>query len=149
MKPNLLITSAILTTISLTVTIPPSAQNPPASTYQPGFWQPIARVNPNKPIQVNIANKTGLNIEYDLTTNRDNPPRLIFPKETTVIRGFPLPAYILINVASSEPNSSQINLKYEVTTENNEVNVKISPVGNDTKGNTTLNLHETGAIYVY
>ena len=149
MKPELLIVSAIMTTISLTVTISLSAQNPPASTYQPGFWQPIARVNPNKPIQINIANQTEFNLEYDLTTNRDNPPRLIFPKETTVIRSFPLPAYILINVSSSEPNSSQINLKYEVTTEDNEVNVKVRPAGNDTPGNTTLNLHETGAIYVY
>jgi hypothetical protein len=47
-------------------------------------------------------------------------------------------------------NSSEFNLKYDVVVDNdNTAIVKIRKVDKDTPGNTTFNLHETGAIYVY
>ena len=38
------------------------AQNPPAETFQEGFWQPVARVDLDKPIKLYINNVTNIPI---------------------------------------------------------------------------------------
>ncbi|MBW4665665.1 MAG: hypothetical protein KME01_15965 [Chroococcus sp. CMT-3BRIN-NPC107] len=46
------------------LTVPVLAQNPPARTYQPGYWQPIARVNSNSPVTCYFSkqNKISFNL---------------------------------------------------------------------------------------
>lgn len=127
------------------------AQNPPAKTYQPGFWQPTARVAINRPIVVEVKNNTDELIDYNLTTNQVAAPVKIEPGQSSVLRDFPLPAYLLINFSSSTVDSSQFVLKYEVTVDekNNKVLVKVNKTGREAQGNNTLNISETGAIFIY
>ncbi|MCU0535798.1 MAG: hypothetical protein MUD14_18065 [Hydrococcus sp. Prado102] len=147
-----LIKAIILATISLSIPVSLTAQNPPASTYQPGFWQPKARVDLNRPVAIRLINETNMMLDYDLTTNIEPSPEQISPGNTAILKGFALPVYILINPTdtSSTPNSSPPNLKYDVeVSQNNEILVKIRKVAPDTPGDSTLNLNEAGAIYIY
>jgi len=45
--------------LSLGLVFPPSlpAQNPPATTFHPGPWQPVARVNMSRPVEIKIINQ--------------------------------------------------------------------------------------------
>ncbi|NJK47787.1 hypothetical protein HC931_06050 [Candidatus Gracilibacteria bacterium] len=55
MTPKRLIKAIFLAILSLIIPTLLTAQNPPASTYQPGFWQPKARVDLNRPIAMMIT----------------------------------------------------------------------------------------------
>lgn len=159
--PIKLLTTALLTSIlnfSLTAAIvaqpkvdePKVAQTPPAKTYQPGFWQPAARVDVNRPIVIKLINETDITLNYDLTTNIDKSPEQLEPGKEISLKDFPIPAYLLINPDSSITNTSEFNLRYDVTVDtDNTAIVKILKVDSETAGNTTFNLHETGAIYIY
>lgn len=127
------------------------AQDPPAKTYQPGFWQPTARVAINRPIVVEVKNNTDQLIDSNLTTNQVAAPVKIEPGQSSLLRDFPLPAYLLINFSSATVGSSSFVLKYEVTVDekNNKVLVKVNKAGGDAAGNSTLNISETGAIFIY
>lgn len=149
MRAKILIKTIFLATLSSTIAPHLVAQNPPAKTYQPGFWQPIARVNTNRPVEINIINETDINIEYDLTANEDIAPQSILPGDTAIIRKFPIPAYFLINPKSSSTDTSLFNLQFNVSATNNIVKVRIDKVSQETPGDSTLNLHKTGGIYVY
>ena len=149
MKSKILTTAALLVTANLIISVPVLAQDPPARTYQPGFWQPVARVNINRPIAIKLINQTEVVLEYSLTAN-EAPPRQLLPRNTAVLREIPLPAYVLINPTSSNLDSSRVYLKYEVAVGNdNVVTVKIRQISGDIPGNTTLNIQENGAIYLY
>ncbi|WP_041933147.1 hypothetical protein [Gloeothece verrucosa] len=149
-----LISVTLLATISLTLALKNVAQNPPAKTYQPGFWQPVARVEVKRPLAIQLVNETDIPLEYDFTTSYDVPPQPIQPKQTvTLEEQFRLPAYLLINPSSQSSTASggtPFNLKFNVdVNKDNVVTVKIVKVDSNTPGNTTFNIHETGAIYVY
>ena len=149
MKSKILTTAALLVTANLIISVPVLAQDPPARTYQPGFWQPVARVNINLPIAIKLINQTEVVLEYSLTTN-EAPPRQLLPRNTAVLREIPLPAYVLINPTGSNPDSSRVYLKYEVAVgDDNLVTVEIRQISDDIPGNTTLNIQESGAIYLY
>jgi hypothetical protein len=125
-------------------------QHHPAKTYKPGFWQPSARVDINRPIIIKLINETDVTLNYDLTTNIEKSPEQLEAGKEVSLKDFPIPAYLLINPAASTPDMSEFNLKYDVAVDtNNTAIVKIRKVDNETPGNTTFNLHETGAIYVY
>lgn len=149
MKLKYLILVSCLTTFNFTSLFPLVAQDPPASTYNPGFWQPKARVDIRHPIEIKLINETNVDLEYDLTANIEQKPERLLAGKTGTLKGLSVPAYILINPDSSTPNVSSFNLKYEVSTTDNVVTVKIKKVSSENPGDTTLNLHETGAIYVY
>ncbi|MGH2415561.1 MAG: hypothetical protein ACRDEA_18100 [Microcystaceae cyanobacterium] len=153
MKTKLLTRIALLSTLStfsLTIAAPLVAQDVPAQTYQPGFWQPIARVNLKRPVTIKLINETDVPIEYGLSNNSELPPTSISPGDNAVMAGFPIPAYVLINFVSSASDQSDYNLKFDVVVDqDNVVIVKVQKINGDIPGNTTLNLHETGAIYIY
>jgi hypothetical protein len=126
------------------------AQTPPANTYQPGFWQPAARLDVSRPITIKLINETDVTLNYDLTTNIDSAPENLEPGKEATFKGFVLPAYLLINPATSLSDPSEFNLHYKVVVNSdNAVIVKIHKVGTEKPRNTTLNIHETGAIYIY
>ena len=52
------------------LTVPALAQNPPARTYQPGYWQPIARVNSKSPVTVTLVNQTKFPLSYSFLDER-------------------------------------------------------------------------------
>ena len=114
------------------------------------FWQPAARLDVNRPMAIKLINETDVTLNYDLTTNIESSPEKLEPGKEATLKGFPLPAYLLINPASSLSDPSDFNLNYEVVVgSDNMAIVKIHKVGPQSPRNTTLNLHETGAIYIY
>ncbi len=118
-------------------------QQKPASTYQPGFWQPVARVNPDAPIFVNLINQTDITLEYSLTTYGFKP-QFISSGETAQLTNLPQDAYILIN-----PVSAQISLKYDINlADGNIINVTVQP-SPDFSGESTINIQSNGAVYKY
>ena len=146
---KILLVTTLIGNLNLISLAPTLAQNPPAETYQPGFWQPVGRVNLQRPITVKLVNKTGLNIDYSITENRMEPS-VIQPRDTATLTNMEIPLYIVIYPDSSNPNTSRISLKYDVTVdENNVVTVEVKNIGRDTSGNRTFNIQKTGAIYVY
>jgi hypothetical protein len=149
MRLKYLILASCLTIFNFTSLFPLLAQDPPAKTYSPGFWQPRARVNLKRPVEIKLINQTNINLEYDLSENIEQKPERLLSGKTSTLKNPAVPAYILINPDNSTPNTSSFNLKYEISTTDNVVTVKIKKVSSEIPGDTTLNLQETGAIYVY
>lgn len=118
-----------------------SAEQPKASTYHPGFWQPVAQINPNLPTQVEIINQTGLPLEYGLTTDTVHP---LSPGSSTTLSEVPLPTNLLIN-----PSVSNRSLKYDIAVADNVVTVKVRQVMSDSPGDGAINIKPDGGIYIY
>ncbi|AIE74983.1 MULTISPECIES: hypothetical protein [unclassified Synechocystis] len=139
------------------------AQDPPASTYQPGFWQPIGRFDPKKPVKVKLVNNTDLALDFDITNLESMPPDVVAPGESAMIENFGNNAYIMVypdNATPSTPEQSFV-LKFTVP-----VDARTQMVGADnvavitvTKGDVnieerfyghrSINLQPTGAIFFY
>ena len=127
-----------------------TAQNPPAQTYQPGFWQPVARVDVNRPITLNLINQTGLIVDYAIT-DVEMKAVSIQSAQTVILDDIKPPLYVVIYPNSKKnPINSRIYLKYEVeVTQTNIIEVKISQTEEDNQSHRSFNLQESGAIYIY
>ena len=126
-----------------------TAQNPPAETYQPGFWQPVARVDLSRPINIKIINNAGIIVDYAVTDVRMEPISIDVDK-TILIENIEPSLYIVLYPDSKDPNSSRIYLQYNINiTENNTVEISVKQTDDGTKSHRTFNLQETGAIFLY
>jgi serine/threonine-protein kinase len=131
-------------------------QNPPsepkktgsAQTYQPGYWQPVARINPKSPFKVKIVNQTKDTIEYAVTTN-EFPPRQLYANENTTLTYIPLDANLLINSLAQTDKEFASSLEFEVSAANNTITVTIRPGNGASAGDSTLNIDNKGAIYIF
>ncbi|AFY75579.1 serine/threonine protein kinase [Pleurocapsa sp. PCC 7327] len=127
----------------------PKKTNPPAETFKPGYWQPAARIDPQRPFQVKLINQTGEQIEYALTTNEFSP-RQLASRESATLTYVPLDANLLINPIASPSNSEfASSLKFDVAASNNLLTVTILPGDRARAGDSTVNVHRTGAIYIF
>lgn len=113
-----------------------------APSFQPGFWQPVARVDPHRPITVELLNRSGDVLEYGLT----DPTYVVAELPVDVGVRFALteiPTFVTMN------HLFRSALRYTVaTTEDNVIQVLVERV-DDVAGDRTLNIDEFGAIYVY
>ncbi|MDJ0597226.1 MAG: hypothetical protein QNJ37_00035 [Crocosphaera sp.] len=125
------------------------AQDPPAETYQPGYWQPVDRFDTKRVVEVNIINDTDIPIEYDLTDLEAMNPQSLKPEETGNLKGFGSSANIVIYPLVHD--TTQFNLRYKVTVDedNNIVNVSVVKDKPSFLGHRSINLQNTGAIYLY
>ena len=119
----------------------PSELAIPAIAASP--WYPVARINPNQSYTVQIQNNTGIVLDYASTTN-EFAPRRLYPRNSSTVARLPLPVYLLIS-----PINPRFNLKYSVVANKNTVIVTVTQLPNNTPGNTTVNIQETGGIFVY
>lgn len=156
-KPlNLLLTAAtVLVGTTLVSTAAVLAETPPtqttplsASTYQDGFWQPVARVNPEIPIEIKFVNQTGEAIEYGLTGDRDIPQKLS-ANETAVLRDVSPDSHILISLLNPSNAGLGGNLKYDVAVTDNLLTVTVEQHDNFVTGDSAVNIHSNGGIYIY
>ncbi len=115
----------------------------PAATFQPGPWQPVARVDPNLPITMEILNQSGELLEYGQT----GPTETVADLPDGVGVRFTvseIPSFITLN------HLDRTALRYTIETDpdTNRVIVLVERI-NDVAGDRTLNIDEFGAIYVY
>ncbi|NWF61307.1 MAG: hypothetical protein HXY43_19170 [Fischerella sp.] len=144
MKIKILITGVLAFAVSLVTSTGIKAQTPKkASTYQSGYWQPVARfANYQSFVKVKILNKTTSSLQYSLTGGDALNAEIPVGGSATLTTNS-LPTYVLIY--ATQPD---VALKYDVAAKDNSATVTIRQSNTD-PGDTTLNLHESGAIYVY
>lgn len=129
--------------LSLPQGLPTQAETPPASTYQEGFWQPVARVNPKQAIGIQIVNQSGYLLEYGLTEDRGFTQ--IRPNETGRVYTEPLPMYLAIYPV----RASRAILKFNVSVvSGNQIIITVRKSSRGTENNSSVDIDVTGAIYV-
>lgn len=132
------------------------SQTPPASTYQEGFWQPIARVeNPQFPIAVDLVNNTGLKLDYGLTS--DSPmqvPQSLRPGETTsLVLGDP-EANISIGYIPLDQRNDEISFEYNIII-NSSSSITFEILRTDKPDRVgdgigrVIDIQSTGGIFIY
>ena len=142
--------ASLLTIFSCILPIQSLAQNPPAETYQPGYWQPVARFNTKKLVEVKLINQTEIPLEYDLTDLESINPQDLNPGKTGTLQNFGDSGYIVIYPKISIDPNSPISLKFKVEVkEDNTVIVTIEKATSDFLGHRAINLQKNGGIYLY
>lgn len=130
----------------LGVTIPVVAQTPPASTYKPGYWQPIARVNPKNPVTVTLINQTKFPLKYNFLDEKGE--KTLAVGASTQLKVASLPINIAIYDASPQASAGDdTKLGYKTAVTKNVVSVTVVPTTGD--GFNVFNIAKTGAIYAY
>jgi hypothetical protein len=143
----LLVNGSVLPAVAQTET--PVTENPPAETFQPGFWQPVARVETDKPITLKIINDSGILLDYAFTDANIEPLRLE-ENATRTIENVETPVFLVVYPDIQNENSSRISLKYFVeVTEDNTIELTIRQIESISQGNRTFNLQSSGAIFLY
>ena len=128
------------------LTVPALAQNPPARTYQPGYWQPIARVNSKSPVTVTLINQTKFPLAYSFLDERGEKKLAVGASAQMEITTLP----VNIAIYDNSPQASagkDTRLKYETSVIKNSVKVTIVPTPSE--GFNVLNISKTGAVYAY
>jgi hypothetical protein len=120
---------------SLTVTDQPAVIESEMSVK----WEPIARINQAKPVTITLHNKTAEPLEYLITTHTDF--RTIAPGATVSIQITEFPSFVNINAQRS------VGVKYGLKVNGNKIDIDLNLT--DGQGDTTLNIHELGAVYLY
>ncbi|EAM53295.1 hypothetical protein WH8501_27030 [Crocosphaera watsonii WH 8501] len=139
----------ILLTLGVSPISVVQAQVPSAETYQPGYWQPVARFDTKRIVEVNIINNTDIPIEYDLTDLEAMNPQKLEPQQTGNLKGFGSSANIVIYPLVND--TSEFNLRYTVAMDedNNIVNISVIKDKPSFLGHRSVNLQQTGAVYLY
>ena len=134
-----LLTIGILTTIA-----PASHAQPDASIAdQPTqFWVPAARLDSSKPQRITIANKTGILLEYLVTTHTDF--RTLDVGKSVTLSNIDTPLFLNIN--SQESN---YRVKYSVTVDKKTNTLMVAVTLTGSEDSRALNINETGAVYLY
>ncbi len=124
----------------------PAKNTPPASTYRPGYWQPVTRINPQSPVTVTLINNTDVDLKYNLL---DDKGEVDLPAGSSQqLSRFSLPANIAIYnpAAASDPGRTG-GLNFTPSATSNDLQITIQSVSNEDDG--VVNISQTGAIYIY
>jgi hypothetical protein len=113
-----------------------------AVTADAPFWVPAARLATDKPQRIEVNNKTGVTLEYLITTHTDF--RTLAPGKSVTLTNFTTPVFVNINPQES---NYLVAYKVSVNTKTNTLVVNVTLTNN--LDNRTLNLDETGAVYLY
>jgi hypothetical protein len=146
MKIKLLTAVALLAALGSIASLPVRAQEPPANTYNPGFWQPVERYDPSRLTQVRLVNRSGYILLYSLTTDEAVSRRLL-PGGTVVLSNIRPDSYIVVYSSDTAAQAGS-PVKYNITVSNNVITTTVTrnPIA---PGEQTIHLHPNGGIYVY
>jgi len=137
--------AALLTTIGLLNTIVPASHAQPApagSDKTSQFWVPAARLDSSKPQRITIINKTGILLEYLVTTHTDF--RTLDTGKSVTLSNIDTPLFLNIN--SQESNYF---VKYSVSVDKKTNTLMVMVTLTNSEDSRALNINETGAVYVY
>ncbi len=106
------------------------------------FWTPAARLATDKPQRIEVNNKTGVILEYLITTHTDF--RTLAPGKSVTLSNFTTPVFVNIN-----PQESNYLVAYKVSVKAKTNTLVVNVTRTNGPDNRTLNLDETGAVYLY
>ncbi|MEM9219354.1 MAG: hypothetical protein AAGD25_34105 [Cyanobacteria bacterium P01_F01_bin.150] len=108
---------------------------------------PVTRIDPEQPISIVIFNDTDIPIEYGFSTNQ-LAPQPLSSQDTITIESAPIPTALLINAFTP---AAVLDYAVESIDEDNTLYVIVSLVDQlyDASGFSAIDIHETGAIYLY
>ena len=154
MKLNLVTTSALCLLSGLFIATPFSrvlAQDPPATTYQSGFWQPVAEFDTDKKVTVKLVNQTKIPLEYGVAGNEEAPSEKIDAGQTGTLENVDNSSNIAIYPSIAVDPDKPFVLKFEVTVDatSNTINVNIVKAKSGFMGHRSINLQDTGKVYLY
>ena len=154
MKLNLVTTSALFLLSSLFIATPLSqvlAQDPPATTYQSGFWQPVADFDASKKVTIQLVNQTKIPLEYGVAGKEEEPSVKIEAGKTGTVENVDNSANIAVYPGISLDPDKPFLLKFEVKADpkTNTINVNIVKAKRGFMGHRSINLQETGKVYLY
>jgi hypothetical protein len=118
---------------------PLSAEPSPIESETSVKWVPLARVNPQKSVTIELHNKTAEPLEYLITTHTDF--RTLAPGATVSLIVSDFPTFVNVNAKRS------VGVKYGLNVKGNKIKVDLNLTGG--QGDTTLNIHDLGAVYLY
>lgn len=131
------------------------AQNLPADTHQPGYWQPVDRFDIKRSVEVQLVNDAGITLEYDLTDLESINPQILKAGETETLKKVSYSAHIVVYpTVSIDPNNSLV-LRFNVKVEKDNkiiVTIKRGKTSKDDPnflGHRAINLQKNGGIYLY
>jgi hypothetical protein len=134
--------AAVATIVTTPVVIHAQAiQDLSATTYHSGPWQPVAHINPNLPVKIEVINETELPLQYGLTTDTSHS---LAPSSKTTLNNVPLAANLLIN-----SSISSTSLKYHIEVIDNVVTIRVREIISDAPENHAINIQKNGGIYIY
>jgi hypothetical protein len=106
------------------------------------FWVPVARLKTDKPQRITVNNKTGVALEYLITTHTNF--RVLEAGASATLSNLETPLFLNINTQES---SYRVKYNVAVDSKTNTLNVNVTLTNGE--DNRTLNLNETGAVYLY
>ncbi|MES1025945.1 hypothetical protein ABN584_23925 [Gloeocapsa sp. BRSZ] len=134
------------TSLFVSSIVPVVAQTPPARTYQPGYWQPRARINPKMPVTVILENQTEMPLKYNFLDDRAEADLIV--GDQVQFSRVTLPMNIAVYDPSPKAGAGdEVNLSYAVSVNQNVVTVLVQPTQEE--GYRVVNIGRTGAIYLY
>lgn len=122
-------------------TAPSSSPTKPAASSA-DFWVPVARITPDKDAKIQIINQTGEVLEYLITTHTDF--RDLAPGQSATLTSLEFPVFININY---KRDSDNVDYSVSVDQKTNTLTVKVTPTTG--QGDRTLNVDQTGGVYLY
>jgi hypothetical protein len=114
----------------------------PPKTADTPFWSPAARLATDKPQRIEINNKTGVTLDYLITTHTDF--RTLAPGKSVTLSNFTTPVFVNIN-----PQVSNYLVAYNVSVNPKTNTLVVNVALTNNPDNRTLNIDETGAVYLY
>ncbi|BAP17221.1 hypothetical protein [cyanobacterium endosymbiont of Epithemia turgida] len=155
MKLNLQKIATLLVIFTITIPRHILAQDLPAETYQPGYWQPVDRFDVKRSVEVLLINKTEIPLEYDITDLKSTNPQALKAGERGTLKNFGNSVYIVVYPTISIDYDNLLTLRFNVKVEKDNtiiVTIKNAPISTKTPnflGHRAINLQENGGIYLY
>ncbi len=122
-----------------------ASKKSPEKSEQPTdapFWVPAARLMTDKPQRIEVNNKTGITLDYLITTHTDF--RTLEPRKSVTLTNFSTPVFVNIN-----PQESNYLVAYAVSVNAKTNTLVVNVTLTNKLDNRTLHLDETGAVYLY
>ncbi len=134
-----LITVGLLNTIASTSHAQPAPASPDRASQ---FWVPAARLDPSKTQRITIVNKTGIPLEYLVTTHTDS--RILDVGNSVTLSDISTPLFLNIN---SQESNYFVQYSVSVDKKTNTLMVTVALTNNE--DSRVININETGAVYLY
>lgn len=139
---------SLMAVVGLPITVAALPALYPAAIQVAQAGDPVASVNPDRPIQIEVANAGGAVVTSRLTQPPTDDRRVVPGSSvsfgTTHTSYLPLPINLLVS-----PEAQDIGLSLYVSAQDNVVRVVVAQARSDVPGSTSVRIAPDGGVYVY